>query len=109
MISSTLDCGRLYAISHSAHVGCLIVGSRVLNLSDQDIAGAGLSQLVHSNGDLLPLYHDRDCDPAAFLKRGDCRCTVSGGDLLRDVEFRTLDVVLAEDVLLSGYRRQYFG
>ena len=80
----------------------LIVGSRVLNLGNQNVASTGLGQLVHNNGNLLPLHHDGDGDPAALLKRSDCRRAVARCDLLGDVELRALDVVLAEDVPLGG-------
>jgi hypothetical protein len=78
------------------------VGSRVLNLGHQDIASARLGQLIHSDSNLLPLHHDGDGDPAALLERSNGRRAVSGGDGLGDVEFRALDVVCAEDVLLGG-------
>ena len=78
------------------------MGSRVLDLGDQDITRTSLSQLVHSNSNLLPLHHNGDSDPAALLERSDGWRAVTRCDLLRDIELRALDVVLAEDVLLGG-------
>lgn len=80
----------------------LIVGPRVLNLSDQDVASASLGQLVHSNSNLLPLNHNRNGDPAALLQGSNRGRAVSGCDFLGDVELRALDVVCAEDILLGS-------
>jgi hypothetical protein len=83
----------------------LIVGSGVLDLGNEDVAGAGCGQFVHDKGDLLPQHHDGDGDPAGLFQRGDGRRAVAGGDLLGIVELAALDVVGAEDVLLRGWRR----
>jgi hypothetical protein len=83
----------------------LIVGSGVLDLGNEDVAGAGCGQFVHDKGDLLPQHHDGDGDPAGLFQRGDGRRAVAGGDLLGVVELAALDVVSAEDVFLRGWRR----
>lgn len=78
------------------------MGPGVLDLGNQDIAGARLGEPVHDHGNLLALHHDRDGDPAVLLKRSDGRRAVARRDLLGDVELRALDVVRAEDVFLRG-------
>lgn len=82
---------------------CLIVGSGVLDLGDEDVARAGCGQFVHYEGDLLPQHHDGYGDPAGLFQRGDGWRAVTGGDLLGDVELAALDVVGAEDVFLRGW------
>ena len=102
-ISCYTPCSNVDTISSSTAGSFLDVCSGVLDLCDQDVAGSNLGQLVHDNGNLLPWYHDGDGDPAALLERSDRGCAVSGCDPAGIVELRALNVVCAQDVLLSGW------
>ena len=77
-------------------------GSRVLDLGNENVAGADGGQLVHGIGNLLALHHGRHGDPAVLFQAVDGGGALSWCDLCGLVELTALNVISAEDELLGG-------
>lgn len=77
-------------------------GSRVGDVHDENIRGANLGQLVHNRRDGFLLDHGTDGHPAIVLQGGHSRRSLAGSDPRRGSQLRARDVVLAENVSLSG-------
>mgnify|MGYP007085901041 CR=1 FL=1 len=79
-----------------------LIRTRVGNVHNQDVARADLNQLIHYVSNALLLHHRADSNPALLLERGDSRRALAGGNLRRNRQLVTRDVVLAQDELLCG-------
>ena len=79
-----------------------ITRSRVLDLCYDEIGGPDLRQFVHGNSNILPQHHSLYSHPAILFQRVDGGSATSGSDLARDIEFRSVDVVCAQNVLLCS-------
>jgi len=82
-----------------------ITRSRVLDLCYDEIGGSDLRQFVHGNSDVFPQHHRLYSHPTILFQRVDGRGATSGSDLARDIKFRSVDVVCAQNVLLCSYEK----
>jgi hypothetical protein len=76
---------------------------RVLDLHNQNVAGANVSELVHSRSDPFPFHHNLYGDPAFFFQGVNRGSTFSGRDFTGCLQLGTLDIECAKHVLLGGY------
>lgn len=90
-------CNRLFPDGRSS-------GSRISNIEHEYISSATSYQLVHNTSYVFPKYHAGNGHPVGILQFRDCRCSFArcnSGSYLQKLQW---DVVLAEYVLLSGYK-----
>ena len=75
----------------------------VRDIQHQNIRRPDLRQFIHNSRNLLLLHHRANSHPAIFFERGDGGRALAGRDAGCRREFAARNIVLAEDVFLSGY------